>query len=202
MNCKRGGFINARHDNLRDFFAKLLEKVCNDVETEPHLQPVGGQRFKPSVNISDEARSDVRARGYWRPGQDFYYDLCITNADADSQKERTVAAILRSKETSKKSQYNQRIMDVDHGTFTPLVLTIKGVMGHECEKFIKTLAEKLAKKKGERYEEIMRYIRIKVSFLVMKAALLCLRGTRGKVKSNNFQEEGEDISFKLGQLGG
>ena len=201
MNCKRGGFINARHDNLRDFVAQLLEKVCNDVETEPHLQPVAGQRFKPSANTSDEARSDCRARGYWRPGQNSFFDLCITNADADSNKERTVAAVLRSREQAKKTQYNQRIMDIDHGTFTPLILTIKGVMGHECEKFFKTLAEKLAKKKGERYEEIMRYIRIKVSFLVTKAALLCLRGTRVNTKSK-VTEEGDDFSFKLNQLGG
>ncbi len=32
MNCKRGGFISARHDNIRDFEAKLLAQVCKDVE--------------------------------------------------------------------------------------------------------------------------------------------------------------------------
>ena len=200
MNCKKGGFINARHDNIRDFDCKLLEKVCTDVESEPHLQPVNGRRFKAQVNVSDEARADLRARGFWRPGQNGFFDLCITNAEAESQNEKTVAAVLRSKETMKKGKYNTRIMEVDQGTFTPLVLTVKGVMGHECEKFHKALAEKIARKKGERYEDIMRYIRIKISFLITKAALLCLRGTRANYKQN--MDEGDDFSYKLNELGG
>ncbi len=202
MNCHRGGFINMRHDNIRDFTCKLLEQVCNDVESEPHLQKVpDGVRFKPSVNVSDEARSDCRARGYWRAAQNSFFDFCVTNAEAISQRDRTVAAVLRSKEQDKKRAYNTRIMEVDQGTFTPLILTTKGVMGHECDKFFKSLAEKLAKKKGERYEDIMRYIRVKISFLVLKAALLCLRGTR--VKSNSMvSDDGDDFSFKLNQLSG
>ena len=40
MNCKRGGFITMCHNEIRDFEANLLSKVCNDVETEPTLQPV------------------------------------------------------------------------------------------------------------------------------------------------------------------
>ena len=34
MNCKRGGSISVRHTNILDFEANLLEKVCNDEETE------------------------------------------------------------------------------------------------------------------------------------------------------------------------
>ena len=40
MNCHRGGFINARHDNIRNFDCKLLQNVCRDVEIEPQLQKV------------------------------------------------------------------------------------------------------------------------------------------------------------------
>lgn len=50
------------HNNVRDFEANLLQKVCNDVEIEPKLSPVN----------NDEARLDVRARDYWRPGQSAY----------------------------------------------------------------------------------------------------------------------------------
>ena len=199
MNCHRGGFINARHDNVRDFEKQLLEQVCRDVEVEPRLQPVIGHQFNRSVNTSDEARADIRARGFWRAGQNSFYDICITNADAESNVNKTVSSVLRSKEQSKKRSYNPRIMEIDQGTFTPLVFTIKGVMGHECETFHKSLAEKIASKKGERYDEVMRYIRVKLSFLVQRAALLCLRGTRVR-NINSVVDEGVDFGLKLNEL--
>ena len=43
LNCKRGGFVIMRHDNVRDFEANLLRKICNDVETEPRLQRLEGE---------------------------------------------------------------------------------------------------------------------------------------------------------------
>ena len=155
------------------------------MEVEPHLHPVNGVRFRPSVNVSEEARLDVRARGFWRNGQNAFLDVCLTNAEADSQIDRTVSAILRTHETKKKTAYNTRIIEIEHGTLTPIIFTTRGAMGHDCEKFFKTLAQKLSKKKGEHYADIMRYIRIKLSFLVLKASLLCLRGTYGILSITN-----------------
>ena len=71
-------------------------------------------------------------------------------------------------------------------------------MGRECEKFHKSLAEKLAIKKGEKYEDVMRFIRVKLSFLVLKASLLCLRGTR--VKTAKATHENEDFKYLLNEL--
>ena len=34
-------------------------------------------------------------------------------------------------ERGKKRSYNERLLQVDHGTFTPLVLSINGCMGRE-----------------------------------------------------------------------
>ena len=69
-------------------------------------------------------------------------------------------------------------MEIEHGTFTPIVFTVKGVMGQECQLFRKALAEKLSIKKGERYEDVTRLIRLKLSFLVLRSSLICLRGSR------------------------
>ena len=75
LNCKKGGFVIIRHNNIRDFEANLLRKVCNDVETEPKLQPLSGEQT--SGLTGDEARPDIRARGIWRPGQNGYFDVRI-----------------------------------------------------------------------------------------------------------------------------
>ena len=151
----------------------------------PALQPVTNRSNYPKTAILDDnARLDVRARGFWRDGQNAYFDIRVTNPDAESQRNSTLKAILRKNELEKKRGYNRRVMEVEHGTFTPLVFTTSGVMGHECSIFHKALAEKISKKKGERYDDIMRYLRVKFSFLALKSTLLCLRGSRSLSKPN------------------
>ena len=198
LNCHKGGFINARHDNIRDLEAELMKSVCQDVEIEPVLQQVVNKNgYRGSANLADDARLDVRARGFWRAGQNAFFDVRITNADSESQRTNTVKSIMRKHENEKKAQYNQRVIQVEHGTFTPLIFTTSGAMGHECQKYHKTLAEKISAKNGERYEEVMRYIRVKISFLVLKSTLLCLRGSRVVKKT---AEAGHDFSLCLNEL--
>ena len=59
MNCKRGGFVIIRHNNVRDFEANLLKTMHNDVEIEPALQEITNKKIPGTTN--DEARSDIRA---------------------------------------------------------------------------------------------------------------------------------------------
>ena len=74
--------------------------------------------------------------------------------------------------------YTQRVMDVEQGTFTPLVFTTTGGMGEECKRYHNRLAELVAAKKGEDYTTTVSWIRSKVSFAILRSALLCLRGSR------------------------
>ena len=63
MECKKGDFIHARHNEVRDITANLLSEVCNDVAVEPILQPLTGEKFRyRTANRSAEARLDVSAR--------------------------------------------------------------------------------------------------------------------------------------------
>ena len=43
----------------------------------------------------------------------------------------------------KKKKYNQRVIQVDYGTFTPLVFNTDGGMGPEATKYHKRVAEKI-----------------------------------------------------------
>ena len=44
--------------------------------------------------------------------------------------------------------------------------------------FHKHVAERLIVKPGERYEKIISSIQCKLSFLILKSALICVRGSR------------------------
>ena len=79
MSCKKGGFVSERHDNIRDFLTIILNKVCVDVQAEPHLIPVTNEQFRlHSANTSDEARLDIKANGFWRQGETAFFDIKVT----------------------------------------------------------------------------------------------------------------------------
>ena len=83
----------------------------------------------------------------------------ITNTNCESQRHLTSKKVFIKHEREKKRQYNNRIMNVEHGTFTPLVFSVNGGMAKECLKFHKFVAEKIANKSGCRYEKVLSIIK-------------------------------------------
>ena len=86
--------------------------------------------------------------------------------------------MLKNAEQEKKRAYNDRIIEVENGTFTPLVFGTNGAMGDECKKFNKELALKLSNTRSENYSSTMNWIRTRLNFRIIRSALLRLRGTR------------------------
>ena len=85
--------------------------------------------------------------------------------------------IFRQHETEKKRQYASRVLEVEQATFTPLVFSTTGGIAVECNRYYSRLAELVAIKKGESCATTMSWIRAKVSFVLLRSALLCLRGS-------------------------
>ena len=70
MSCKKGSFITIRHNDLLDLTANLLTEVCKVADIEPQLLPVTGETFNSrTANTNDEARVDIKSRGFWVKGQ-------------------------------------------------------------------------------------------------------------------------------------
>ena len=113
-----------------------------------------------------------------------FFDVRVTNINSASSRDLPIEKIFDRHEKEKKRQYNHRVINIEHGTFTPLVFSVNGGMGPECTVFHKHLAEKIARKTNERYENVLRWVRCKLSFLILRAALLCLRGSR-TIKNQN-----------------
>ena len=51
-------------------------------------------------------------------------------------------------------------------------------MGDECGRFVSELANKLSLKQDEPYASIMSWIRTKLSFEILRSAIMCMRGSR------------------------
>ena len=64
---------------------------------------------------------DVRTKSVWRDGQNEFFDVRITNINSASEHNVNTEKVLLRYEKEKKPEYNRRIMNIEHCTFTPLV---------------------------------------------------------------------------------
>ena len=83
----------------------------------------------------------------------------------------------------------ERVIEIEHETFTLLVFGTYGGMGRECALFIKNLAMKLMDKENKQYSDVITSLGTKLSFCILKAALLWIRGSRTPWRKNIKQEE-------------
>ncbi len=180
MICKRGGFVIMRHNELRDLEAELLNIVCNDVQVEPVLQDISGEQLNGGSNRAPDARLDIRARGFWECQRSAFFDVRVCHPNADSYKDLELRQVYKIHENEKKRLYARRVLEIEQGTFTPLVFTTTGGMGKECMRYHSRLAELLAIKKGEDYATTISWIRARTSFALLRSALTCLRGSRAR----------------------
>ena len=138
------------------------------METEPLRQPHDKDVFNlQSTVTSREARLDMKAGGFWTPGVTAFFDVGVTHVNSRSNQGKYTATIFKERESEKKRKYNQRVMDVEMGTFTPLVFGTNGGMGLDCQNFLRTLASKLSTKNNEPCASV------KCFFLASNTALIC-----------------------------
>lgn len=182
LSCRTGGFLSLRHNQLRDVIAELLREVCNDVSVEPRLQPLNGECLPSAANKEDEARLDVRAKGFWNNQQDAFFDVRVFYPFASSYRDSRLASVYRQHEQRKRLEYGKRVRDIERASFTPLVFTTSGGMASEATVFFKRLASMLAEKRGENYSETMGFVRCAVSFCLLRAVLSCIRSSYSSVK--------------------
>ena len=192
MVCPFGGYPTIRHNELRDFFGNLLSEVCHDVVTEPQLSPLSGEVFEHrSTNTSQEARLDVKARGFWSRQEDTFFDVRVFHPNASSYLDTSPDELFRRHERQKQLEYEERIVNVEHGSFCPLVFTTNGAVGPLCNRFLQRLSALLSDKEHAEYSTTMAWIRCRVSFALLRNAVMCIRGSRstcGKPCRNTDRE--------------
>ena len=182
QTCKLGGFVNMKHNEVRNMFAGQARRVFLDVECEPKLLPLlpGEELRLKSANRSDDARSDVRVRGFWRNRRNAFFDVMVFYPFAKSHVSVDPAALYKRCAATKKRNYEQRIHEVEDADFTPLIMSSSGGMGVEMQMALKHLCSKIAEKTKQPYSKVIGVMRCKLAFQLMCSALVCLRGTRSR----------------------
>ena len=163
--------------------------MCTDVVVEPVLQEVTGEVLSRGAKKAPDARLDIRARGFWAREQSAFFDVRACHPNADSYKNLTTEQIYKLLNNDKKRLYSSRVLEVERGTFTPLVFTTTGGMSNECQRYHSPLGDLLPVKNQESYASTIAWIRTRVSFAILGSALTCLRGSRSRRRTiPNIQE--------------
>ena len=180
LSCPHGGYPSIRHNEIRDITAELMSEVCHGVGIEPGLQPVTGEQFKhKTANKEDGARLDIVAENFWsKDRQRAFFDVRVFNPFAQSHQNTNISQCYRGQEMEKRRQYEERIREVEHGSFSPLVFTSAGGMGPTANVVYKRLASCLAEKQEKQYSTIIHWIRCRLNFSLLRSAIMCLRGSR------------------------
>ena len=129
---------------------------------------------------AQDARKDIHARGFWERHRPAIFDVRVCHPNVESCWDLEPQQIYRSHENEKKHLYSRRVLDIEHGTFTPLVFTTTGGMGKKCLMYHSRLAQLIVIKKGEQYAKTISWIRTRTSFALPKCALVCLRGSTAR----------------------
>ena len=109
-----------RHNRIRDLEAELLREVCKDVKIEPELLPIGNIELRGSNN-AEKARLDVSAVGLWSSMERTFLDVRVMHPNSPSYRDKNKEQLYIQHEKEKKRMYNQRIIQVEKASFTPLV---------------------------------------------------------------------------------
>ena len=167
--CPKGGFVVKRHNEIRDIEAEFLDEVCTSVTKEPSLLPLSGEVIRG--NKDAEARLDVSAVGFWRPQERMFADVRIFDPNCRTYKDKEPHLIYSRQESLKKQEYGDRVLNVEHGTLTPLIFSTTGGWGKEATRFHKQLANLIAEKRGESYNTVIKFIRKRLRFTLLRTIL-------------------------------
>ena len=81
-------------------------------------------------------------------------------------------------EQEKRRKYDQRVREVEHATFTPLVLSTSGGMRRAATTFYRRFTSMIAEKRDMPYSNALNWIRCRLSFALLRASIMSIRGAR------------------------
>ena len=183
LSCARGGYPSIRHNKIRDLTAYLLTEVCHCVSTEPTLQPITSEVFNHATAITeDDARLDIAANGFWGGRLEHaFFDVRVFNPHVPSNHRHDHSASYSYHKNIKKRAYEQRIQDVEHGSFTSLIFSVTTGLGRIATTTYMRLASMLSSKHDQPYSTTMAWLRCRLFFSLLRSSIQEIRGARSSL---------------------
>ena len=137
LDCKKGGLVTIRHNEIRDVLHDMSSLAWSQVIKEPVVNE--------AQNGSDGLIGDISVRGVWQSQSTTIFDVRVVDSDAPSYTGKSPLQVLKTAERDKKNKYGEACNSI-HCGFTPLCMTVDGLLGSESHTFLKHLADKLSTK--------------------------------------------------------
>ena len=208
LDCKKGGLVILRHNEIRDCLGDLASQVWPQVIKKPIVNEATATSSDPGLRL------DLGIRAVWQPQVEALFDVRVIDTDAPSHCHRAPNAILESSSLEKKRMYKKAVEDrrgtftpfvlsvdgllhkeASHFlTFTPFVLSVDGLLHKEASHFLKHMATALSSKWDKTYSITSSYVRSRLAFAGVRAVSLCLRGSRTKWRSGLGFEDGAPLA--------
>ena len=142
--------------------------------------------FRPIARFAVELQSFVcdcatpsKIEKLWSKG--VTVDIRVFNPFAPSYRNTALTQCYHRNELEKRRAYDERIREVEHGSFSPLVFSAAGGMGATANVVYKRIASLIADKHNKPYSKTMNWLRCRLSFSLLRSAVMCLRGSRSSL---------------------
>ena len=128
----------------------------------------------------------MSALSFWTPLSRAFCDIGVFNPQAQTNWSKQIPQMYKHHEDVKKREYNARIVEIEKGSFTPLIFSCSGGMSIETEKVIKRLSLKISEKRQEHYSHVVSFVRRRLRFDILRSCIVSLRGERRSAKSKQM----------------
>ena len=173
LACKKGGLLTLRHNEIRDALGDLASLVWKDVKSEPVTREYNPQDETPAII------ADLFCRGVYVRQGGASFDIRVSDTCAVSYQNRMAMSVLHSAEVKKKTKFSDACQE-RHMSFTPLVVSVDGMLAPEFASFLRRIGEALSNKWEKPYSKTMNWVKCRLSFAVLHASSVCFRGTMTK----------------------
>ena len=112
------------------------------------------------------------------------FDVCVVDTDAPSYR---CQAVLQGAEDEKKQKYSNACV-ARRASFTPLCVSVDGLLGNEAAFFIRRLANSLSAKWEKPFSVVMGWVRAHLAFAILHATMVCVRGFCQKWRSSAIMD--------------
>ena len=182
--CRKGGLIVQRHNEIRDAISDLAALLWGQVKREPVVSEDGDD---------GTLVADLGVRGVWSSQSEALFDIRVTDTDAQSYLGHAPESILFGLRLRKSKSILLLLLMLVVLTLPPLCFSVDGLAGSEAVCFIKRLVTGLSSKWERNYSEVLFWVCTRLTFAILRATRLCVRGTRSKWRCLGL-EDGAGIS--------